>query len=406
MINNDEIITSADVVVIGGGAVGTAAAYFLTKAGLKVCLVERNDLGAGTSSAASAAALLQTKTSATKLALASRSLAMLDELHSQFEPSFEFEHTGSLLAACSEAELEVVKDMIAKLQTLGLDVRLIDGDETRAMMPVLGQAVIGASHSPNDAQINPLELVVAYASAARRLGAALCTFTEVTGIERNGRQILAVQTNKGRIKTETVINTAGVWSPQLARLVGLDLPLKPLKGEILVTEVMPPLLRGTLISAKYLLSKTSLETASGAQTPRRSVGVTLVQVAHGNFLVGSTREQADYDRRSTYAGISELSRQLLDIAPAVANIHIIRAYAGLRPITPDGLPIIGPAPELPGFIIASGHGGDGLILSAITGQMVTELVAGVADPAQLAPFAADRFAPEGETVEGKTPVKV
>jgi sarcosine oxidase subunit beta len=296
--------------------------------------------------------------------------------------------------------------MIRKLQALGLDVRLVDGHEARDIMPVLGPAVIGASFSPNDAQINPLELVIAYASAARRLGARLCTFTRVTDIKKNGQELLAVITDRGPVKTGLVINAAGVWSARVAAMVGEELPLKPLKGEILVTEAMPPMMRGTLISAKYLLSKSSAEAGSGNVAPRRSVGITLAQVAHGNLLVGSTREQADFDRRSTYAGISELSRQLLDIAPAVSNIHIIRAYAGLRPITPDGLPIIGRSPALPGFITATGHGGDGLILSAITGRFVADLATGTENPAELAPFTYDRFSPQGATVERNTTAKV
>jgi sarcosine oxidase subunit beta len=187
------------------------------------------------------------------------------------------------------------------------------------------------------------------------------------------------------------VNASGVWAPHLAELIGMELPITPLKGELMITEPMPPMMRGTLISARYLLSKKMLESSKNREAPKRSVGITLVQVDHGNFLVGSTREQAGYDRRSTFAGVSELCRQLVDLAPPVANMHIIRSYAGLRPITPDGMPIIGRAPGLPGFIIAAGHGGDGLILSAITAEMVAGIYTGEADPFDYALFAADRF---------------
>ena len=390
--NGNELSKSADVVIVGRGVIGTAIAYFLARAGVDVCLLERHDIGAGTSSAAAAAALLQTKTSAKKLALASRSLTLLDELAEQLDHCFEYEHSGSLLVANSEAEMEVVKNMAATLQTLGLDVQLIEGDEARSMMPVLGPTIIGASYSPRDATVNPLQLVVAYADAARRMGVNIYAFTSVTGIETEGDRILSVLTNKGRVSTDTVINAAGVWAPQLAGMVGIDLPVAPLKGELLVTEPMPPMMRGTLISAKYLLSKAKLEQTDGGETPKRSVGITLVQVDRGNFIVGSTREQAGFDRRSTYAGISEESLQLLELTPSLANVHLIRAYAGLRPITPDGLPIIGRVPKLPGFIMAAGYGGDGLVLSAVTAEIISTIINGTASADTLASFSYNRFA--------------
>ncbi len=391
MTHNAEMPARADVVVVGGGVIGASAAYFLSRAGVEVCLVERGDVGSGTSSAAAAAALLQTKTSATKLALAIASLKMLDDLYQEFNCCFEFQHSGSLLAACSEAELTVVRDMVAKFQKLGLAVHLVDGDEARRMMPVLGPSVIGASYSPADAQISPLELVVAYIRAARRQGARICTATEVTGIERQGARIVSVVTNKGKINTETVIDAAGVWSCRLAQLAGLTLPVAPLKGELLISEAMPRQMQGTLISAKYLLSKASTTAATGAAPSPRTVGITLVQVTRGNFLVGSTREPAGYDRHSTFGGISDLSRLLLDITPSLAGLRILRAYAGLRPLTDDMMPVVGPAPGLPGFIAATGHGGDGLALSTLTGKLVTDIVMGTADPDQLKPMAWERL---------------
>jgi glycine/D-amino acid oxidase-like deaminating enzyme len=392
--NNHRFKTIADVVVVGGGVIGTAIAYSLAKRGVDVCVVERHDIGDGTSCAAAVAALLQTKTSGAKLALASKSLALLDQVHQEFEGCFEFEHSGSLLAASSEAELTVIRDMLGQLNTLGLDVRFVTGDEARAIMPVAGPGIIGATYSPADAQISPLELVTAFADHAKRLGATLCTFTEVTGIERQGDRIVAVRTNRGTIYSNTVVNAAGVWARHVARLVGMELPVAPLKGELMITEAMPPMMRGTLISAGYLLSKKRLESSSDGQAPKRSVGITLAQVDHGNFVVGATRDQAGYDRRSTCAGIRELCRQLMDVAPRVATMHIIRSYAGLRPITPDGMPIVGRAPEVPGFIIAAGHGGDGLILSTITAEMVAEIYAGEAHSFDYSLLAADRFSPE------------
>lgn len=386
---------AADVVVIGGGVIGSVSAYALAKAGLKVLVVERQDIGFGTTSAAAAAALLQTKTSTKKLALANQSLKLLDNLHDQLDGRFEFSRTGSLLAGCTEDEMQLIRDMNANLVALGLDVELLDGQQSRQVMPVLGENIIGGSYSSKDAQINPLELVVACAQAAMMHGAVFSTFTELQGIEVRGDKIVAIQTSAGRIATETVINAAGVWAPRVAEMAGITVPVYPLKGELLITERRPPQMRGTLIAAKYLLSKARAEGKAGGQSPKRSVGITLVQVAHGNFIVGSTRELAGYDKRSTYDGIRKLTLQLLELTPRLANIHLLRAYAGLRPLTPDGTPIISRTPNLPGLIHAVGFGGDGLAMSAITAEMVLGMLTDTADKALLADFALERF----ETLE-------
>jgi sarcosine oxidase subunit beta len=380
-----------DVVIVGGGVIGSVAAYMLSKAGFRVLVIEKQDIGSGTSSSAAAAALLQTKTSIKKLALANQSLKLLDNLHEQLGGSFEFAHTGSLLAACNDNEMQLIREMNVNLLAMGLDVELLDGRQAQQVMPVLGENVVGGSYSPMDAQINPLELVVACAQAAKQNGAIFSTFTELQGIEILGDKIVSVQTNAGRVLTETIINAAGVWAPNIAHMAGVIVPVSPLKGELLVTERMPPQMKGTLIAAKYLLSKAQAEGDAGGQAPKRSVGITLVQVAHGNFIVGSTRQLAEYDKRSTFEGIHELVHQLLELTPKLANVHLLRAYAGLRPLTPDGSPIISHTPGLPGLIHAVGFGGDGLGMSAITAEMLLGMLTGSADEALLANFTLERF---------------
>ena len=382
---------TADVVIVGGGVVGSVTAYALAKVGLHVLVIEQQDIGSGTSSSAAAAALLQTKTSIKKLALADQSLKLLDNLHQELNGGFEFAHTGSLLAATTDDEMQLVRDMNANLLNIGLEVELLDSRQSQKVMPVLGDNILGGSYSPKDAQINPLELVVACTRAAKNHGAIFSTFTEFQGMEILGGKIVAVQTSHRRVLTDTVINAAGVWAPSVAKMAGVILPISPLKGELLVTERLPLQMRGTLIAAKYLLSKASAEGESGRQAPRRSVGITLVQMARGNFIVGSTRELADYDKRSTNDGICELVHQLLELTPKLANIHLLRAYAGLRPLTPDGSPIISRTPGLPGLIHAVGFGGDGLAMSAITAEMIRGMLTDSVDKTLLANFKLERF---------------
>jgi glycine/D-amino acid oxidase-like deaminating enzyme len=387
-----ELPRTADVVIVGGGVVGVVTAYTLARAHYDVLLLERHDIGSGTTSAAAAAALLQTKTSPKKLQIANKSLTLLDLLHEGVECRFEYKHTGSLLAANTPDEMDLIREMNANLDSLGLDVDLLDGAQAREVMPILGDTIIGGSYSVKDAQINPLELVVVCAEQAMALGAKICNFTEVTEIETKGGKIKSVITPAGRVLTDTVINAAGVWAPDISKMVDIHLPIYPLKGELLVTERMPQQMRGTLIAAKYLLSKTKLEQDNGSNAPpERSVGITLVQVEHGNFIIGSTRELAGYDCTSTYGGISELAAQLLELTPSLADVRLLRSYAGLRPLTEDGFPIIDREPTLPGLIHATGFGGDGLAMSAITGEMILSLLNNQEEHEFLQTFSRQRF---------------
>ncbi len=209
--NGTEPQKSAEVVIIGGGVVGSAIACFLARDGVDVCLLERGDVASGTAGAAAVAALMQTKTSVIKLALAKRSLDLLDDLHERFNRCFEYTHSGSLLVANSPAEMEVVENMAAKLHRLGLDVQLVSGDEARSIMPLLGSMTVGGSYSSRDAIINPLKLVVAYTAVARHNRANIYTFTKVTGIETSGNRIHAVLTNKGKIQCRKPACRAAEW---------------------------------------------------------------------------------------------------------------------------------------------------------------------------------------------------
>ncbi|MFQ5858066.1 MAG: NAD(P)/FAD-dependent oxidoreductase [Anaerolineae bacterium] len=385
-------IQSMDVVVVGGGVVGTAVTYYLAKCGVQVCLVEKGDIASGTSSSCGHVVALQTKPAGSKLDLARESVTLFHGLQDELETDIEFDNAGGMVVAETEAEVDFVQAKVEKLQSLGVDVEFVDRDTARSRQPALAGHICGASFCCEDSTVNPMKLALGFARAAKRLGAVIRTFTEVTGIERQGDRISAVLTQRGKIPTATVVNAAGIWSPALADMAGLRLPIVPRKGELFVTERVPPVLRGVIISARYLMSKAPPDPAKGAGEMR--AGVIAAPTRSGNLLLGSTREFAGFDRRSTDRGIHELLRQTSALIPAIGNIHVLRFYAGLRPSTPDGLPILGRSPELPGFIIASGHEGDGIALSPITGKTIAELVIGEIADEKLAHFSLSRFATE------------
>lgn len=382
--------TTADVVVVGGGVIGTAITYYLARHKVKVCLVERNDIACGTSSACAIGVALQTKPPGPKQNLARSSVRLFHGLSEELDADIEFANEGGMLVAETEEQFELITDKAQKAAKSGLTMEILSAEQTLSRQPFLSPHIVGASYCAEDSTANPYLLAFAFVRAAKRLGADIRTYTEVTGIERQGSQITAVVTSRGRILTDTVVNAAGPWSPELAEMVGVKLPVKPRKGELFVTEPGPPLLRGTVISAGYLLSKAL---PKGRDKREMTAGLWSSQTRRGNLLVGSTRQFAGYDRSNSYQGIQALLGQTTTLIPAAAKLHVLRFYAGLRPASPDGLPILGRSPELPGFVIATGHEGDGIALSPITGKHIADLLTGQITEAELAPFSPQRFSP-------------
>ena len=388
-----EMTKTADVVIVGGGVIGTATAYYLSKAGVDVCLVERNDIAMGTSSASAIGVALQTKPPGPKQDLARDSISLFRELVDELDDEIEFIQDGGMLAAESEEEFDLIKEKAYKTAKSGIPVDVLTGDEVHEIQPCLAPHVVGATYCPDGATVNPYLLSFAYVKAAKRQGARIHTYTSVEGIERDGDTIQAVITNKGRIATNTIISAAGPWSPQLAQLAGVAIPVEPRKGELFVTEPAPPFVRGSIISASYLLSKALPQDDDEAGKQKMTVGLWAGQTKRGNLLIGSTREFSGYKRHNTSPGIHALVEQTSRLIPHAAKLHILRFYAGLRPSTPDSLPILGRHPLLPGLVLANGHEGDGIALSPATGKRVADLVTGVINEEgeMLAAFSPRRF---------------
>ncbi|MEM7127791.1 MAG: FAD-binding oxidoreductase [Chloroflexota bacterium] len=379
---------NADVVIVGGGVIGTATAYYLSKYGVEVCLLERDDIASGTSSAAASGVALQTKPPGPKQNFARASVELFRTLGEELDAEIEFCNDGGMLVAENDEEFALIQEKAAKARAEGVDMSVLTAKETLHHQPELASHVVGSTYCPDDSTVNPYLLAFAFARAASRQGATLLTDTTVTGVTQSGGKLTGVQTSRGDIASETVVNAAGPWAPKFAEMAGVELAVTPRKGELFVTAPGPPLLRGTIISASYLLSK-ALPADGNVDT--MTVGLWAGQTRRGNLLIGSTREFSAYDRSSTYAGMQALLEQTARLIPNAARSHVLRFYAGLRPSTPDGLPTLGHAPELPGFIFANGHEGDGVALAPVTGKAIADLLTGRVTKDELAPFSPERF---------------
>jgi len=360
---------TADAVIIGGGIIGAACGYFLSAAGLDVHLVERHFPASGSSRACDGLILLWDK-NGDELSLGLESTRLWAELNEKLEHKFGFGHAGTIFIAENGEQLEAGKKKAEILQQAGQAAQILSAQELQNLEPELAPDLAGGVLFPWDSQVDPRRATLALLMAARQQGLKMHTGTEVVGIKREPhgkRGVCGVITPQGEIHTPTIICAAGVWSNQIARMVGLELPIKPRKGHVLVTAKAPGLVRHPLLEGGYV---TTVESAA------EDLQIALVAEAtnNGSLLLGSSRQFAGYDRKVSLSVIQAIAARAVRFLPKLAKTKIIRSYAGLRPWSPDNLPLIGPVSSVPGFYLATGHEGAGICLSPITGQLISKWV--------------------------------
>lgn len=368
---------NVDVAVIGGGVIGSAITYYLAKAGVKVVLLERRDICSGTSGACDQAVSMQTKNPGLVLEMALKSVQMYRHLSAELDYDLEFDQCGGMIPIENEQQLTIMKIFVEQQKNIGLDVSILDIGAARKIQPALGPKLVASTFSPMDGRVSPLRVAFGFAQAAARQGAIIKTRTEVRGIDIKAGRIRSVVTDQGIVNTNLAVDAGGVWAPRIGELAGISIPILPRRGQILVTEAVPGYIRGEIWSARYIVAKHHIEWVRqedpvGAEL---GVGLSVSETAYGNLLIGGTREFAGYDTSTTPEALQAIVRHLLNIFPGCKDIHIIRTFAGLRPYTPDGMPILGPVEGIEGFVIAAGHEGDGVALAPVTGSMIAEYIA-------------------------------
>jgi len=375
-----------DVVVIGAGVVGAACAYYLARAGAAVTIVDRATVAGGTSGRGEGNLLVSDKSPGPELSLALRSLSLWESLDSTLDGSrYEYERKGGLVVAATAEGLAVLGSLAAEQKSAG--VTATTGVEPRAYEPFLRPDLAGAVFYPQDCQVQPMLAAAYLVQAAVAHGATLHPGCTVTGIRRAstaGGAIVAVETSTGPIATDAVVNASGTWASDVAKLVGLDLPILPRRGFILVTEPLPEVVRHKVYAAEYVANVAS--SASDLQTSAVIEGTRA-----GTVLIGSSRERVGFDASFPLPVLARIAAQAVGLFPVLGGVHALRAYRGFRPYTPDHLPVIGPDPRVPGLLHACGHEGAGVGLAPATAELVTAALTGSAPPVDPYPFRPSRF---------------
>jgi len=400
-----------DIVIAGGGVIGASCAYQLSKRGnLRIALID--DKRPGNATRASAGGLWaigesvglgcgviffrmlssRAKREAHGAAvavdsstphilpqcffdLALQSNALYPQLHRELIErhgmDFKFERTGLKYVIQDEEDQLYAEHIVKQIPHLAEQVRWLDRRALREAEPAVTLQATGALEFLCDHQVSPFRLGDAYLEAARQNGVDLYLNTRVTGVMHQGARIKGVRTEPaGDFHCHTLLNAAGAWAAELSEwATGTAIPVKPVKGQIVLTERLPKLLDGCITTSDCYMA----------------------QKDNGEILIGSTTEEKGFDVNNTFPEISGLVQGAVRCVPELAQVNLKRTWAGLRPGSPDELPILGAVDEVQGYFNACGHFRTGILTSAITGVMLDKVIHNETLPLDITPFLAARF---------------
>ncbi len=381
-----------DVVVIGGGIVGCACVYFLSRAGLKVTLLERRGIASGTSGC-SMGHLMVVPGPPFMYELTYRSVQLWHALSRELG-GFDFRHTGALWVGDTPEDLPLLDDLHQGMRVHGEQGRRLDPKELRELEPNLAPDLVGGFHYPEDAITFPMTAAAAMLAAATRQGADVRPWTPVLGLRLGPTHAVeAVRTPGDEIETGAVVNAAGVWAPEITRWAGLSpAPIHPRRGDLAITLPRQEPVSRQILEVGYLRTVTAktIDPTSGDADPG-AWAMNIQPQSNGTFLIGSTRQFDGFRRKVNLRLLHESLTRACRFVPAVADLTVVRTWAGLRPYTPDRLPILGPVRDVPNLFMASGHEGLGITLSLVTGELITQSVLGQEPDVDLSPFSPGRF---------------
>ena len=370
---------TAEVVIIGGGCLGTSTAYHLAKLGLtNLVLVERDHMLGTGSTGRNAGGVRHQFSSEANIRLSIESISLLERFQEEVGYEIDFHQDGYLFLLSTQDAKRAFHSNVQLQRGLGVEVSELSPEEAAKLAPGLSvEGVIGATFCARDGIADPNGVTMGFAKAAQSAGVEINRDTEVTGIKIEAGKVSAVETNHGEISTRTVVNAAGPYARNIGFLAGLDIPVLPYRRHIFITKPLAP---PDAPSSRIMV----IDFETTFYFHREGAGI----------LFG----MSDPDEASTF-DISvnwEFLERLIPIAsrrlPALGDSAIAHSWAGLYEVTPDATPIIGRAPELEGFYMINGFSGHGFQHSPAAGRLLADLIVKSETPDfDLRPFAYERF---------------
>ncbi len=399
--------TQAEVVVIGGGIMGSAITYFLASRKADVVLLEKGTAG-GEQSTRAWGFVRQQGRDIAELPLAVAMNRMWPELSAELGADLEWTQDGVLLIADSEERMQQFRDWVNAARDYGIGTQIVSGQEINELIPAMHGTFVGGMYTPSDGHAEPTKVPMAFTNAARRLGATIEDGCAATGIEVSAGRVTAVHTERGTIHTPVVVCAAGAWSSRLARMVGLELPQLVVRATVAETYPVDPvtgigvaihgdvafrqrpngsIYMSILGQSDHELMIDSLRYARWFM-PNYRLNREFIRVHANTTLVRDIARSVPMlperlqgaDPLSSYASVPAQSvveharTRLGTLIPALDNVPILRTWGGKIDMMPDAIPVIGAVDRPKGFILATGFSGHGFALGPIVGQVVSELI--------------------------------
>ena len=370
-----ELPTSAECVIVGGGAIGCSLAYHLALNGMKPILLERDQLGAG-STGRCAGGVRQQFSTPVNVEMGMLSRLLLERFPEEIGLPSDYRPIGYLFIATSDAEAKTFADNVAMQHSVGLDdVELIGVDRIRELVPGLRtDDVVAGTFCPSDGLAGPNEVTAGYATAARRLGARILENVEVTAIDHSNGAVSGVHTAQGAVAAPLVVNCAGPYAASVGKLAGVDVPVLPYRRHIFITEAFelhpaPPM---------TVDFKTSF----------------YFHPEGDGLLLGMSDpdEPSSFDTSVAWDFLEHIVEHATWRLPALERASIQTGWAGLYEVSPDHQAIIGESPDLSGFWLCCGFSGHGFMQAPAAGRLLAEAMTGAKPEVDLTPFSPARFA--------------
>jgi sarcosine oxidase subunit beta len=383
---------SADVVIIGGGCMGTSVAYHLARRGITdVVVIEREKMLGTGSTGRNAGGVRHQFSNDANIRLSIESIGLLERFADEVGYTIDFHQDGYLFLLSSQASVETFQKNVSLQRSLGVDVQWLCADEAERLAPGLkADGVIGATFCQRDGIADPNGVTMGFAQSARAAGVVVERETEVTGIETTGGRIAAVTTSQGRIDTPAVVNAAGPYARAIGRMAGVDVPVDPYRRHIFIAAFDAP--GSSAAPVRVPASKIMvIDFETTFYFHREGAGLL--------FGMGDPKEPSTFDTTVRWDFLPEVTEAAVQRLPALAEASISHAWAGLYEMSPDANPIIGAVADLPGFFLINGFSGHGFQHSPAAGRILADVVAGRDPLFDLAPFALERFARTGVSGE-------
>ena len=377
MWGRHDLKPSYDVVIIGGGVHGLATAYYLGKRGIKnVAVLEKGYLGSG-NSGRNTAIIRSNYRTPEGVAFYNESVRLYEKLSQELDYNVLFSQQGHMTLAHTDSAVIGLRVRAEVNVLMGVDSRLIGPEEIARLVPALDVSarprypIMAALYHPPGGIIRHDAVVWGYARAVERMGLEVHAHTEVIAIERANGAVSAVQTNRGKIKTGTILNATSGWCSLIAKMVDIELPIVSHPLQACVTEPLKPFLDKIIVSS--------------------NLHVYINQTDRGELVIGAEIDPySSYNMQSTLPTLEQISGHSLELFPCVRNVRVLRQWGGICDMTPDYSPLMGET-EVKGFLVDVGWGTYGFKAGPVSGKMMAELIATGKTPELIRPFAPGRF---------------